>query len=269
MLQLGRLGAGHLPVFFAIVFITNLGATYVSAVYHGDVDPVFPYISAAGNNRPESCFFSLLLNLSSFLSMIVIYLRYSLVKELIRGSDQKIERANGIALFFGLVGAMGMMVVANFQESAVIKIHLGAAVTCFGSGGLYMTLQSYITLRMYPIFNNRRIGIIRVLISVWSLTTFFVAIGFGTAAANKFHEFYPDLPTPRPWNRHIWMPGYELHVVSAIAEWMMAAGHIAFILSFSREFEKIRATLKVESLVVHLDNSPLWRSTEDLSTFAS
>ncbi|CAJ0962903.1 unnamed protein product, partial [Mesorhabditis belari] len=267
MLTLGRLGAGHLPVFFAIIFTINLGSTYVFAVYHGDVDPVFPYISAAGNDRPESCFFSLLMNISASLSILIIYLRYSLIKELIRGSDKVIEHANKWSLLFGVAGGMGMMVVANFQESAVIKIHLGAAVTCFGSGGVYMMIQTFITMRMHPLYNNRRIGYIRLGLAAWSVITFTMALTFGTLAASEFHKVYPDLPTPRPWNRKVWMPGYNLHIVSAVSEWLMAVAHVSYILSFSREFEKIRANLKVESLVVHLDNSPLWRSTEDLERY--
>lgn len=46
------------------------------AVWQGDVDPVFPYISSSGDHRPESCFFSMMLNLCSFLIMLIIYLRY-------------------------------------------------------------------------------------------------------------------------------------------------------------------------------------------------
>lgn len=32
------------------------------------------------------------------------------------------------------------------------------------------------------------------------------AITFGVAASLVFHSYYPDLPTPRPWNRKIWQP---------------------------------------------------------------
>lgn len=51
------------------------GVTYCFSVSRGDVDPVFPYISASGNTRPESCLFSLLLNFCAFLSFLLVYLR--------------------------------------------------------------------------------------------------------------------------------------------------------------------------------------------------
>lgn len=44
----------------------------------------------------------------------------------------------------------------------------------------------------------------------------------------------------------------------------MAVINMAFFLTFSREFEKIRVELRVQSLVAHLDHSPAWNSIESL-----
>ncbi|KAM3727059.1 DNA damage-regulated autophagy modulator protein [Dirofilaria immitis] len=266
MLQLGLLAAGHLPIFFAIFFTLMLSASYVLAVWHGDIDPVFPYISYSGDHRPESCIFSMMLNLCSFLIMLIIYLRYSLVVELNRDSDHLLKRLNIFAFVIGMVGGVGMFVVANFQETAVITVHLTGAFLCFGCGCFYMLLQFCLTIYMYPLYNNRRIGFIRGAIAL-SATLFFVTvISFGVAASIEFHKHFPDLPTPRPWSRKINQPGYNLHCISAIAEWCLAVCNVLFILSFSRDFEKLRVELNVQPLVSHLDNSPLWRSATDLSS---
>jgi hypothetical protein len=254
---MGRLGAGHLPIVFAIVFTAMLGMTYVFAVWRGDVDPVFPYISASGNTRPESCVFSTFLNISSFLSMLIICLRYSLVVELNRSSDLVLKSVNRLALYAGLFGAFGMFIVANFQETAVIQIHLSGAFVCFGSGTFYMFLQTWISYRMHPLFVGRRIAYIRGIIAVASVVCFLIAVTFGVWAANTFHKYYPDLPTPRPWSKKTPHPGYELHCVSALAEWTLAVLNMCFILSYSRDFEKIRVELGVQPLVAHLDQSPL------------
>jgi len=40
---------------------------------------------------------------------------------------------------------------------------------------------------------------------------------------------------------------------------------MAFLLSYSREFEKIRVEFGVQPLVTHLDQSPAWQSTNDLT----
>lgn len=46
-------------------------------------------------------------------------------------------------MYIGMVGAFGMFIVANFQETAVVRIHIFAAILCFGSGCAYMLLQSW------------------------------------------------------------------------------------------------------------------------------
>uniref|UniRef100_A0A915PM41 CWH43-like N-terminal domain-containing protein n=1 Tax=Setaria digitata TaxID=48799 RepID=A0A915PM41_9BILA len=264
--ELGPLAAGHLPVIFAMLFTLMLSASYIVAVWQGDVDPVFPYISSSGDHRPESCFFSMMLNLCSFMIMLIIYLRYSLVVELNRGSDHLLKRLNVFTFVVGMLGGVGMFFVANFQESAVITVHLTSAFVCFGCGCFYMLLQSCLAFYMYPLYNNRRIGFIRSAIALSATLSFVTVIAFGVAASNEFHKHFPDLPTPRPWSRKTNQPGYNLHCVSAIAEWCLAVFNVLFILSFSRDFEKLRVELSVQPLVSHLDHSPLWHSTTDLSS---
>ncbi|VDM74653.1 unnamed protein product, partial [Strongylus vulgaris] len=244
-------------------------ATYILAVLRNDVEPIFPYLSAAGDHRPESCVFGLLLNLSSFISLAIIYLRYSLIAVIVRDSDPDwiIDGVNIASFVIGMIGGSSMFIIANFQETAVIGLHLLAACVCFGSGCIYMILQSWITVRMYPLFTNQRIGIIRSCIAAVSVVAFFVALGFGIYAAHVFHQYYPDLPTPRPWNRKLWQPGYNYHVISAAAEWVMAITHVSFILSYARDFEKLRVSLYVESLVTHLDHSPILRSINNLNEY--
>lgn len=264
MLQCGILGAAHLPILFGILFSINLGSTYIFAVINSDVEAIFPYVSAAGDHRPESCLFGLLLNVCTFLLMMVIYLRYSLVAVLIRDSDKVMDNVNIASFCIGMVGGFAMLIVGNVQETALIAIHLLAAFICFGSGCLYTILQSWITIRMHPLYTNRRIGVVRATISAIATISFAIAVSFGWYAAHEFHLYYPDLPTPRPWNRKLWQPGYNFHVVSAVAEWIMAVAHVSFILTYARDFEKIRVSLYVESLVSHLDHSPLIRSINDM-----
>uniref|UniRef100_A0A914HBG4 CWH43-like N-terminal domain-containing protein n=1 Tax=Globodera rostochiensis TaxID=31243 RepID=A0A914HBG4_GLORO len=235
ILQMKRLGAGHLPVFFAICFVTMLGCTYAVSVWRGDIDPVFPYISASGDARPESCIFSMMLSVCSFFSVLLIILRYSLVVELNRSSDLNLKAINRLALYKLLL----------FKS----------------------TSSSWVTYRMSPLFNGPQIAHIRLAIALAGTISFATAFSFGLMAANTFHYYYPDRPTPRPWTRkHGLLPGYDLHCISAIAEWTLALLKMAFLLSYSREFEKIRVELGVQPLVSHLDQSPIWQSVIDLSS---
>ncbi|KAJ1359312.1 hypothetical protein KIN20_018005 [Parelaphostrongylus tenuis] len=264
MLQCGILGAAHLPIVLGILFTINLVTTYIMAVLRSDVEAIFPYVSATADHRPESCFFSLLLNICAILLMVVMYLRYSLIAVLIRDSDKIMDMGNLTSFCVGMVGGFAMLIVANFQETAIIGVHLLAACICFGSGCVYTILQSWITLRMHPLYTNRRIGVIRAIIAAIATASFIIAISCGTYAAHEFHRYYPNLPTPRPWNRKVWQPGYNFHVMSALAEWIMAVAHVSFILTYARDFEKIRVSLYIESLVSHLDHSPLVRSLNDM-----
>ncbi|KAH7732150.1 Frag1/DRAM/Sfk1 [Aphelenchoides avenae] len=206
------------------------------------------------------------LNLTTFLSALIISLRYSLVVELNRSSDLLLKATNRLAFYAGLLGALGMFIVANFQETAVIQFHLTGAFMCFGCGCIYMIIQTWITYRMHPLFVNRRIAYIRGAIALVSSVCFVLAVVLGVMASKTFHKYYPDVPSPRPWRQHHPpLPGYDLHCISAVAEWTCAILNVCFLLSYSRDFEKIRVQLGVQPLVAHLDQSPMWPSTADLT----
>jgi hypothetical protein len=51
------------------------------------------------------------------------------------------HRFNKVALVFGLVSCAGLDIVANFQESNVISVHMLGAFLCFAGGTIYFTLQ--------------------------------------------------------------------------------------------------------------------------------
>ncbi|VDN32067.1 unnamed protein product [Gongylonema pulchrum] len=117
--------------------------------------------------------------------------KYSLVVELNRGADLLLKRINFFTYVIGMLGAVGMFIVANFQfsvtvfcqESAVITVHLVAALTCFGSGCVYMLLQSFIAFYMYPLYNNRRIGFIRGAIALSAVLCFLTGLAFSDSRA--------------------------------------------------------------------------------------
>jgi len=257
-----RVGAGHFPIILMLLMVVTLALTYIWAIFRQDVDSYFPYISDAASKRPESCLFGQLLNYGAFLGVIIIYLRYRLVKELNRGSDLVLNRLNLAALIFGCMSAFGMTIVANFQITAVFYVHLIGAFTCFGAGLIYSILQTAASYRMCPLYNGITVCRMRLFISVLALVAFLTTIITGSLAlaARHWHNLNDNDDPDRIMNELYRIkktdPGYYLHICSAVCEWFLSFSFMVFLMTYSKDFEKIRITMAVEPLVAHLDESP-------------
>lgn len=71
----------------------------------------------------------------------MIYIRYLQIKEVINDSNGDYHNLNKINLMFGYCAALGLSVVANFQETNQITVHWTGAVCAFGGGALYQVIQ--------------------------------------------------------------------------------------------------------------------------------
>ena len=58
-------GMAFLPIFTVAWTYLTFTISYMIAVFRGDVDPGFPYISDTGARRPESSVFGMMLNVSA------------------------------------------------------------------------------------------------------------------------------------------------------------------------------------------------------------
>lgn len=74
---------------------------------------------------------------------LIYYCQYNHQKlkivQLGSGSFSKI--LNGFTCFAGYVSAFGISMVANFQETSVLQMHLVGAMMCFGVGAGYNVFQ--------------------------------------------------------------------------------------------------------------------------------
>lgn len=73
----------------------------------------------------------------------MIYIRYAHVKECtsVFRSSASLPRWNYWALIFGLLATAGLSIVANFQETSMLVVHLFGALLCFGGGTVYFWTQ--------------------------------------------------------------------------------------------------------------------------------
>lgn len=247
-------GVGHFPVLMVLLTLVTLLLTYFMAVNRKDVDPIFPYISDAGAQRPESCVFGQLLNFGAFLSVVTVYLRYRLIGELSRDSDSILSKLNNASFLFGILSSLGMSIVANFQISSAILPHLIGAFTCFISGIIYMWSQVVLSYRMYPLYNGVKICRYRTFLASLSLICFVVCVTTGFIASHEFRQKYPDAVPPLHWKNKT-DPGYDLHLISALCEWILTVTSAFFLLTYAGDFEKLRVFVGVEPLVNHLDEA--------------
>jgi hypothetical protein len=78
-----------------------------------------------------------------FAVVIVIYVRYRQISEYYRSYalSSAVVKHNKISLWIGYLSCFGLSLVANFQETNVIIVHLTGAFLCFGLGTVYIWLQ--------------------------------------------------------------------------------------------------------------------------------
>ena len=116
------IGFGFLPIVWSIFSLGAPIVSYAVSVWNGHVYPFLPAISDTGSKSPESNLFSMLLNLSTFVSLFNIYVRYyQCGLQIRRCMDIKdtLVRLNKIGLLFAGFSIFGGVIVANFQSNEV------------------------------------------------------------------------------------------------------------------------------------------------------
>jgi hypothetical protein len=109
-------GANYLPVFFASILFISIITSFVIAVAQSDITPWFPAISDTATKTPESNIFSQLVNLSTFIGLMLMYVRYLQVRrdvEWLEGGRTTLV-VNKYSLPVGFIAILGCSIVANF-----------------------------------------------------------------------------------------------------------------------------------------------------------
>ncbi|XP_029464882.1 transmembrane protein 150A-like isoform X2 [Rhinatrema bivittatum] len=133
-----------------------------------------PLVSKCGNFPPESCFFSLICSLGTFLEVLVCLLRYAHVIECYGPS-----LLNTLALVVGWICAAGLIMVGNFQVSHAKVLHYIGTCLAFPTSLLFLCLQSLLTYRMARARWQYWNGHFRCFLTLLGLVTFIMsAISF-------------------------------------------------------------------------------------------
>ncbi|KAJ9583724.1 hypothetical protein L9F63_021923, partial [Diploptera punctata] len=197
-----------LPLAIFVIFPCTFLGTYIAAVLLGHVEPDFPYISDAATHSPESCVFGQLMNSGTVLLVLVIYIRYRQIDEYCKSYalPATIMKHNKIAMWIGFISCFGLSLVANFQETNVIIVHLTGAFLCFGLGTVYIWIQAICSYYLHPLANSIFMAHMRICLAM-ICTVFFILLSItGVISHLQFHG-----DDPRKWYPED--GGWEMHVV--------------------------------------------------------
>lgn len=242
---------GWLPASVGITMATGAIVSYVIAVVRGDVTPYVPYISEAGGKPPESGIFALALIISSFFSIMTIYGRYLVVKDLNKECCKEMNIFNFMALICGFLSTLGACLVAAYPVTMQELAHNVGANTLFISGVIYSTIQTRISFKMCPQYNGATVCWVRLIITLVSIAAMAIIIIYDPMAKSIW------LANEQKYSKEFRVPGdqgFSEFLVASIAEWILAISFIFFFYTFIREFNKLYIQFKAVPLVNHFDD---------------
>ena len=176
----------HFLILMGFFTILSFILGYAISVSLDKVHYLFPYISDTGTTHPASSYFGLCLNLSSVFAAISMYYRHSfLEKQEGALTTLKLHMVNDVALLLGGLSAFGIMLVANFQETSVLFLHLIGATMTFALGNIYCWIHTYLTHVTCSAGGAvKKIVIVRAVLSLVSTLGFFLTV-IGANLAGK------------------------------------------------------------------------------------
>ncbi|KAK9717480.1 Frag1/DRAM/Sfk1 family [Popillia japonica] len=173
--------------------------------------------------RPESAIFGQLLNIGSVIMAVSIYVRYLQVKTVATGSKlgSRVRLLNLTCLWLGLLIALGVSIVANFQLSVAFVVHLIGTGFAIGFGVVFQVVQ------LYPHMGSKYVNKGRILIAFAS------CIWLGRCIPS----YFSGLNCAGHQDRSIKFEEFSV-LIDTVAEWMIILLTMAFILTFVYEFKR-------------------------------
>jgi hypothetical protein len=231
------------PLISAFSALIAFGVGYGVAVSRKDEDAWFSFISDGGANPPESCIFSQFLNISAVFLGLTMYLRHHqyVVFYKLKCSARLGWRktVSVILLTIGLIGALGMSLVANFQEFSVPMVHgIGAWMAFFG-GLVYCWGHIILAYAQRPRMTSLMLNHLRVVIAFTATAA--LTMHMLTILGEPFVKTVDGVkPTKPPFSPHVIKydlnsPFYYNHLASCIAEWVLALSFELFVVTFAWE----------------------------------
>ena len=121
--NLSMIGLGWVPIIFVAISTSGYIIPYFISSTLGHVYFVFPAISDSGVRLPEALVFRELLNISGFLSLCNVYIRYNQYQLILSAlQDDRLDWIHRINIWCascGTIGGLAITFVANFRSKKV------------------------------------------------------------------------------------------------------------------------------------------------------
>ena len=238
-------GLGFIPLVWAILTMTGVLFCYFYSVIVGHVYPLVPSISNTGTKRPEGDIFAETMNVSSFVCLIIVYMRFIQVKYRIGTAYDNVKQVNQVSVISGATAVFGITLVANFpsgKETTTSTVHDIGAVLAFIAAASYCTTQTFITWKMYFFNIDERLSwIYRMTVTCIMITAGSLFLLFSLLSYQEFKDSH-STHSILQWDQED--GGYNLHVFSNVSEWIGASCFLLFLASYFNEFQEINIVTK-------------------------
>ena len=233
-----------LPLLAFCLVATTFIISYTISQVKDIVVTALPFISDTGTTSPASCWFGLFLNATAYIFLMVMVVRYLQIREHLTHEQKKVKVINIISLVIGILAALGVSMVACFQETNVKSMHLIGAFMAFIGGIIYGYMHAYLTHKLIKesFFNHKWLMVIRIILATIMLGVMVMMI---IAMRHSGYKLPPYTSTNRPYEHKGW------YFTATSCEWTLGISFFFYVLSLSYEF----ATIKVLIVVKNVPNS--------------
>ncbi|XP_068673578.1 DNA damage-regulated autophagy modulator protein 1-like isoform X1 [Montipora foliosa] len=233
-----------LCLFALIAFITAYGL----AVQEKDVSALWPYISDAGAQPPQSCIFGQLLNLAAVIGFAIIFVHYHHVRESNITGLPLIQSLNYWSLWIGGLSCLGMSIVANFQVVNSLAVHMVGAIMIFALGMVYCWMQAIVSYKMRSQATSSTLSSVTRFVLAFLVTVFLIiTFSAGTASVAAYTKHHKNATGVSRYEIK-WKEtddGYQAHLASTFSEWLMAFCFLVYFMTFFRELQKVALFIQV------------------------
>ncbi|KAF7705660.1 transmembrane protein 150A-like isoform X2 [Silurus meridionalis] len=198
-----------LPVTMSLCTISGAWIVYAMAVHNHHVCPITN--CKCGVMPPESCWFSLLCSVGSFMMMLIGLLRYAQVME----QQKQNTMLNLMGLCSGWLCAAGLSLVGNFQVDFAKVLHYVGVFLAFPTSLLFVCVQTILTYRLAKTHTHSPTSHLRLTLSLLALITLLLCGAF----------FLQDSFTLQHW--------------AAVCEWLFVVAVLLFYATFITDFRSV------------------------------